>query len=217
MFQSSFITQELPPVTKFTYLKEILSRGQAAAAISGIAVAEENYDITLRTLQKVVIVESLYASFQKITTATNEFADVQYTYEAIERLMKQLETQEDVNHQHLLIPQILSKFHMDIVTKLEKSKRTSEIWTVKSVGEALKHYIRVRENVHRRSSNTKKISNQQPRVMERLSSAEALSFAASIRPVDKEKQIMLSPCVFCNEKHYKSLLARKQRLRELGR
>ena len=49
MFQSSVNTQELPPVTKFTYLKGIL-RGQAAAAISGIAITEENYDIALRTL-----------------------------------------------------------------------------------------------------------------------------------------------------------------------
>ena len=107
--QSFVNTQELPPVTKFTYLKGIL-RGQEAAAISGIAVTEENYDIALRTLQdkygrKDVIVESLYASFQKIPTATNEFADVQYTYDAIERLLKQVETHEDVNHQHLLIPQ----------------------------------------------------------------------------------------------------------------
>ena len=112
---------------------------------------------------------------------------------------------------------------MDIVTKLEESKKPSEIWTVKSVREALKHYIRVHENVHLQSSNTKKMSNQQPRVMERRSSAEALSIAASIRPVNTEKRTMLLPCVFCNEKHYnkncaeyKSLLARKQQLRELG-
>ena len=38
-------------------------------------------------------------------TASNEFADVQYTYNVIERLLKQLETHEDVNHQRLLILQ----------------------------------------------------------------------------------------------------------------
>ena len=228
MFQSSVNTQELPSVTKFTYLKGIL-RGQAAAAISGIAVTEENYDIALRTLRdkygrKDVIVESLYASFQKIPIASNEFADVQHTYDAIERILKQLETHEDVNHQRLLIPQILSKFHVDTVTKLEESKKPSEIWTVKSVREALKHYVKIRENVYRRASNTKKMSNQQSRVMERRSSSEALSVAASIRLVDTEKHTTLLPCVFCNDKHYnencaeyKSLPARKQRLRELGR
>ena len=138
--------------------------------------------------------------------------------------MKQLETHEDVIHQRLLIPQILSKFHVDTVTKLEESKKPSEIWTVKSVREALKHYVKIRENVHRRASNTKKMSNHQSRVMERRSSSEALSVAASIRPVDTEKHTTLLPCVFCNDKHYnencaeyKSLPARKQRLRELGR
>ena len=65
----------------------------------------------------------------------------------IERLLKQLETHKDVNHQRLLIPQILSKFHVDTVTKLKESKKPSEIWTAKSVREALKHYVRVRENV----------------------------------------------------------------------
>ena len=131
---------------------------------------------------------------------------------------------KDVNHQRLLIPQILSKFHVDTVIKLEESKKPSEIWTVKSVREALKHYVKIRENVNRRASNTKKMSNQQSRVMERRSSTEALSVAASIRPVDTEKHTTLLPCVFCNEKHYnencaeyKSLPARKQRLRELGR
>ena len=69
-FQSLVNTQELPSVTKFTYLKEILTR-QAASAISGIAVMEENYAIALCTLcdkygRKDVIVESLYASLQKI-------------------------------------------------------------------------------------------------------------------------------------------------------
>ena len=113
---------------------------------------------------------------------------------------------------------------MDTVTKLEESKKPSEIWTVKSVREALKLYVKIRENVHRRASNTKKMSNQQSRVMERRSSTEELSVAASIRPVDTEKRTTLLTCVFCNEKHYnencaeyKSLPARKKRLRELGR
>ena len=62
---------------------------------------EENYDIALRTLRdkygrKDVIVESLYASFQKIPNASNESADVQHTYDATERILKQLETHEDV-------------------------------------------------------------------------------------------------------------------------
>ena len=107
MFQSSVNTQERPSVTKFTYLKGILT-GQAAAAISGKAVTEENYDIALRTHRdkygrKDVIVESLYASFQKIPIASNEFADVQHTYDAIQWILKQLET-HDVNHPRLLIP-----------------------------------------------------------------------------------------------------------------
>ena len=53
MFQSSVNMQDLPPVTKFTYLKGILRR-QAAAVISGIAVMEENYDIALRTLPRKI-------------------------------------------------------------------------------------------------------------------------------------------------------------------
>ena len=119
MFQSSVDTQELPSVTKFTYLKGSLEGLQAAAAISGIAVTEENYDIrTLRDKygRNDVIVESLYASLQKTPIALNEFANVQHTYDTIERILKQLETHEDVNHQRLPIPQILSKFHVDTVT-----------------------------------------------------------------------------------------------------
>ena len=47
MFNSSVHEQNLPKVSKFSYLKSVL-KNSAAAAISVIPVTSENYDITER-------------------------------------------------------------------------------------------------------------------------------------------------------------------------
>ena len=45
--------------------------------------------------------------------------------------------------------QILLKFPMDVVVKLEESKALNESWTVASLHEALKRYITIHSNAHR--------------------------------------------------------------------
>ena len=51
MFSTSVDQQNLPKVSKFTYLKGVL-RGAAAAAISGIAITNENYDLAVTLLKE---------------------------------------------------------------------------------------------------------------------------------------------------------------------
>ena len=45
--------------------------------------------------------------------------------------------------------QILLKFPMDVVVKLEESKALNESWTVASLREALKQCITIYSNAHR--------------------------------------------------------------------
>ena len=53
----------------------------------------------------------------------NQFVEIKGTYEAIEKILRQLESQkEDVAHQRIIIQQILSKFPIDVIVKLEESK-----------------------------------------------------------------------------------------------
>ena len=67
-FWDTYTAANLPPVAKFSYLKSIL-KGSAAAAISGILVSNENYDMALLLLKERFgrpekIIESLYSCSQ---------------------------------------------------------------------------------------------------------------------------------------------------------
>ena len=61
-------------------------------------------------------------------TATNRISDIKSTYENVEKILRQLESQrEDINNQKILIQQILSKFPIQVLIKLEESKGLQDL------------------------------------------------------------------------------------------
>jgi len=72
----------------------------------------------------------------------NRFSDIKHNYETMEKMLRQLESQgERVDEQHILVQQILLKFPVEVIVRLEESKDIDQIWTVKLVRESLKRYI----------------------------------------------------------------------------
>ena len=141
IFEASVHRQNIPKVSKFSYLKGVL-RGSAYVAISGISVTEDNYDVVVALLKdkfgsKESIIETLYARLYHLPTSSGKFNDIKYTYNNVERLLRQLESQgETINGQKMLIYQILSKFPVDVVVKLEDTKKCGVEWTM----ELLRNY-----------------------------------------------------------------------------
>ena len=130
--------QSLPPVAKFSYLKSIL-KGTAAMAISGISVNNENYDVALRLLRERFgrpekIIELLYSKLQVIPRCSNKLMDIKHTGDSIEKILRQLEAQnEPINSQRMLIQQLLAKFPADFLLKLEQSKEPTTPWTMENL------------------------------------------------------------------------------------
>ena len=67
---SSVHEQDVPNVTKFSYFKGSL-RGTAAAAIGGISITIDNYDIVIELLKKKfgkreAIIDALYSQLQHL-------------------------------------------------------------------------------------------------------------------------------------------------------
>ena len=90
-FKSSVHEQNLPKVSKFSYLKGVL-KGSAATAISGISVTTENYDLAITLLKekfgkKEAIIESLYAKLQNLPKANNKFSEIKYNHEVTEKIL----------------------------------------------------------------------------------------------------------------------------------
>ena len=125
MFQSSVHCQDIPDVTKFNYLKSTL-KGAAAKAVAGIAVTGENYLDAVSTLRekfgkKEIIIAALYSKLQHLPAASNKYADIKRTYETMEKILRQLSAlDENLDQQRLLIQQLLSKFPLDMTSKLEE-------------------------------------------------------------------------------------------------
>ena len=74
--------------------------------------------------------------------------------ETIEKLLQQLEAQSEyISEQRILIQQIISKYPMEVITKLEESKEPGTPCTMKSLRKSICHYIIVQENVQCHVSN----------------------------------------------------------------
>ena len=79
-----------------------------------------------------------------------------HTYNNVERLLRQLESQgEAINGQKMLIYQILSKFPVDVVVKLEDAKKCEVEWTMELLRKLLTEYIITQECAQRRVANAK--------------------------------------------------------------
>ena len=150
MFQSSIDEQNLPAVSKFSYFKGLLKES-ALSAVQGVTI--ENYEVVIKLLKdrfgrKEVIVESLYSKLQNLPKSGGKFREIQYVCETIEKLLRQLEAQgELINDQRTLIQQIISKYLVEVIVRLEESKDPSEPWDTESLRKTICHSIIVQENV----------------------------------------------------------------------
>ena len=84
IYNSAVHEQDIPNVTKFSYLKGSL-RNSAATAICGISVTNDNYPVAIHILEdkfgkKDDIIEVLYSQLQHLPIVTNCFTEIKLTY-----------------------------------------------------------------------------------------------------------------------------------------
>ena len=175
------------------------------------------------------IVEALYSQLQYLPVAINRFTEIKHTYEAIEKILRQLESQnENINQQRIIVQQILSKFPTDVIVKLEESKRLDEHWTVVSLRESLKRYITVYSNGHRYEVMSKPFNVRNKIVTpykDKQLSAETLVANSQHRSRGQyTKGEPSKPCIFCKGIHfndncdkYFTITNRKSQLTSQGR
>ena len=87
IYNSAVHEQDIPNVTKFSYLLKRSLRNSGAAAICGISVTNDNYPVAIHILQDKfkVIIETLYSQLQHLPIVTNRFTEVKFIYEGILR------------------------------------------------------------------------------------------------------------------------------------
>ena len=236
----------LQDVMKFSYLKSCM-KGTAAKAISGIPVTDVNYASAVDTLiskfgKPDVLIANLFAKLQHLPTSSSKFSDVKRTHETLETYLRQLTALgRDLESEGLLVQQILAKFPVDVTAQLEDRRQEDTPWTVTSVRDALRRYVRVHENVHQvasvqQPSRVNLVSSPGPsrRIVADAThrySAESLVATSSATSSSKYRGSAKSavsqsprPCIFCGNEHlnsectkFASPTDRRDRLREQER
>ena len=95
----------------------------------------DNYD-TANTLQekfgkKEIIIQSLYSKLHNLPKCGNKFLDIQRLGARVEKILRQLEVQDEViNSQQKLIQLLLSRFPIEIIFQTEnlKSQKVHRLW-----------------------------------------------------------------------------------------
>ena len=114
----------------------------------------------------------------------------------------------------MLIQQILSKFPVEVIIRLEESKDIEQTWTVKLLRESLNQYVSIHENAQRHDSNSRGSQIRSQRRSE--SSYKPLAEKQGYHSVESflvdskrnfEKQQSQSrkpsyPCIFCKGSHF---------------
>ena len=239
VFESSVDKQNISDVAKFSYLKGAL-RGTAFMAISGISLTNENYSVAVAILKekfgkKDSIIEMLYTKLHHLSVSSTKFNDIKYTYDTVERLLRQLESQgEQVDQQKMLVHQILSKFPLNVVLRLEECKKVGDVWTMELLRKLLKQYIEVQESAQRHVTNARghnqefRQHRQNDQQFTNRHNAENRQTPDASLPLMETLATNVrkgrGSCIFCKGEHfsdecdqYKDLSDRKKKLSSQGR
>ena len=157
---------------------------------------------------------------------------MQRTCNLIEKILRQLEAQgETINSQRMLIQLLLSKFPIEVIFQLEKSKEPTSPWTMETLRRAISQYMTVQENVYRHVTNVRgHFDHQQEPVYhndtnvrghseEQHSSNSSAEVFSNFSDNRNTRVYILRPCIFCKGDHYNdecdkfiTLSERKQKL-----
>ena len=100
-------------------------RGAAAVVIGGISITNDNYDVAIELLKekfgkREAIIDTLYSQLQHLPMVTHQISDVKSTFENIEKILRQVESQKkDIDNQKILNQQILFKYSTQVIIKLD--------------------------------------------------------------------------------------------------
>ena len=148
-FQSQVDDQpDLAPVDKFRFLKGLL-KGNAADTVAGIQVTNDNYVHAVHALKerygsKHVLKQTLLSQLREISKSGPKVQDLQQTHDAVEKILRQLESLGVDLNQMMLVNEVISKFPAAIALEMERTRNSDEDWSMLELRKCVKSVISVR-------------------------------------------------------------------------
>ncbi|XP_056016813.1 uncharacterized protein LOC130053512 [Ostrea edulis] len=213
---------KLSRIEKFNYLQSKLT-GEAKAAISGMSLTHENYDVAIDIIQERFgdaqsVIHKHYMELINIQPVTNDTLSLRRLYDDLEKHMRSLEAwRQDVN-QDVFVSMITSKLPKETLLQLEIQKGSRDKWTVKKIRDLFKAYVTAKESTEFQASDA---HNH----VENHATAEALMIFTKESKERRNASSAKSPvCIFCNGYHwtdecrkYRTIEDKKQQQRIKGK
>ena len=192
LFDTIHTNTQLSQVSKFAYLKDCLT-AEAAQCMGGLPITAGAYEIAIDVLCEryggpEIVISSLYTELRRMPMAERGFDSIENTFDNMERIMRQLSTLgENVSQQRLLVQQIMAKFPLEVIVKLEEIRiETGHQWTVDSLRHSLREFMLVRSNA-KEFAELEKPTTSLP--------------VWSTKPTETNGKLPRG-CIFCNGNHY---------------
>ena len=141
--------KRLRPVEKLNYLRAKVE-GKAKAAIAGLGITIDNYDVAVKILRdrfgdSQTVISGHYTKLMDLLSSINQTTALRSTFDELEKHLRCLTALgEDTNHRHF-VSLIMSKLPREVIIKLEEMKKPAEVWSV----QLLRAHLTATENAER--------------------------------------------------------------------
>ncbi|CAI5682672.1 unnamed protein product [Oreochromis niloticus] len=217
---------------KFTYLKTYLT-GQAAKAVAGLMLTDENYDNAIELLQnrfgrKDVVISAHMSKLLNLTPVkkSSDVHALRQLYDECEIQIRSLESLGVVSESYgsLLCPILLKMIPDDIALEYSRQRNGDEEWKVSEMVTFLQKEVQSRERALQmtKSYNPQKTENKlyKPPFSDVRFKRPSIQATAALYTASQKQ----NTCIFCECEDHKSencpnndTLQRKDKLRRMGR
>ncbi|MCG8034488.1 MAG: DUF1759 domain-containing protein [Candidatus Thiodiazotropha taylori] len=157
------INSNLSNIEKFSYLKSKLS-GEAARAVSGLALSNENYAVAIATLRERFgnsqeVIDCHYNEMINLQTANNNTHSLRLFLDKVQRHLRSLEVLKQNINQDVFVSMIKAKLPQAVLLQLEIMNGAKNKWSTVKLIETLCDYIFAREKSEIKSNQVESNSN----------------------------------------------------------
>ena len=188
--------KSLSDVEKLSYLKTHV-KGKALECISGLALSNSNYKVAWDLLmdrfgKDHVVINARYLALVDLEKPSSRPESLRKFLNDVEANIRSLGALHEDMSQALFIPLITSKLPKSVMSQLELKKGTTTKWTVRSLREAMNHYVDAMEAAE--AATTGGNERQRDRTYNPTTHV-AHSMAANTIKMERK-------CIYCGQSHF---------------
>ena len=188
--------KSLSDVEKLSYLKTHV-KGKALECISGLALSNSNYKVAWDLLmdrfgKDHVVINARYLALVDLEKPSSRPESLRKFLNDVEANIRSLGALHEDMSQALFIPLITSKLPKSVMSQLELKKGTTTKWTVRSLREAMNHYVDAMEAAEAATTGGNERQRDRPY---KPTTHVAHSMAANTVKMERK-------CIYCGQSHF---------------